>query len=642
MGDPFADLLTQFKGGEPPQPPQPKNKGNQPLDFYNSRNNSAETGSTTLSQPAPITSSTNSKIDDDLEQLFGIKSDKASSDTDDKLKANNSQESDSTFDLLQTTPEKSKEKFESESEQVVDEVRDMEVAKLMSLGYSIDSAIDSYEKGILYEEVVEERKRKKLRRRQLHHQMAQGSWDRETPSPNIGEHRESSVDLFSIASGFLDKGKKFVDQFSLFPDEESGSQSNRSDRLKQSQFYFSSQPEPTRRPPGTFTTSASGTQGSLQVELESATKQQHPIDHVQEGDLLGDFHEKISLQPQGNSAESMVEGQSNAALLDFDDIPPAESNIAPAVVTKQRPPLSTVPITEIELSGYNEFKDRAGGLFKTGDYVVAIQEYEKSANTLPHGHPLRIISYSNLIASQLKTGQYKEGLHIASMAIGLFPEDTKQWTQPIQNSEPLRTYRDMWPKIMQRRAEALEYSENFKEALNAYTSLIEKNFSTDKILDGKRRCQKMINPEKPRVTRKPVGPAKNSSLSPGLSDKRYENLERVKENNRKKAEEDSQRSTLYDQVHEKIGSWEAGRSNDIRHLLSSLQDVLTWTNWKPVSPADLVMPKKVKVTYLKAVSKTHPDKVPSSLPLEQRMVAESVFSSLSSAWERFKSENDIN
>ncbi|GAV53935.1 hypothetical protein ZYGR_0AK04370 [Zygosaccharomyces rouxii] len=642
MGDPFADLLTQFKGGE--AKPKTEDQGSKPLAAQYSGNVTRDASSNFSLSPQPVTAANNSKIDDDFEQLFGIKSntDINSSDVNNRPTTTNDNEFDSAFDLLQTTPEKSKQSVNQEPEPLVDEVRDMEVAKLMSLGYSIDGANASYEQGILYDDAVEEIKRKKLRKRELQRQMAEINRERENSAPKGDENGRNNVDLISMASGLFNKGKKFVDQLGLFPDEEAGLPSYRSDKPKQRQAFG---PELPRRPQEGPTPNPGDCNIPQHAEHVSMPLHQQLTNQAQEGDLLGDFQDKLSLGSQKNDSSSAAHPQSNETLLDF-DAPPTNSTSASVSVSYQRSPVPKVAITQIELSGFNEFKDRAGELFKAGDYVAAIQEYEKSANTLPHSHPLRIISYSNLMASQLKTGQYKESLRVALMALELFPGDTAQWTELIQNSEPPKTYRDMWPKIVQRRAEAFEHSENFRDAFSAYQSLIENNFCTNKIMDGKRRCQKVLNPEKPKVgPKKPAPsqtPSQNSSPSPNTSDRVYKNLQRVKEDNRKQAEEETQRHALYDRVYDQIKSWESGKANDIRHLLSNLQMVVTWVDWKPVSTADLVMPKKVKITYLKAVAKTHPDKVPDSLPLDKKMIAESVFSSLSSAWEKFKSENDIN
>lgn len=637
MVDPFADLLAQFKGGGQSEP-KTEDQKNKPLDAQYSGNVTRETTSSLSS--VPVVTGTNSNNDDDFEELFGIKSSTDSSGNDSNNRpttttatTTNRNDFDLAFDLLQVTPEKKKQDTEQEIEPpLIDEVRDMEVAKLMSLGYSIDGANASYEQGVLYENVLEERERRKLHKRKMQRQQAEMNWEKENLAPRNVENGTNNGDLLSIASGIFNKGKKLVDQFTLFPDEDNDELSAyRNERLKQRQTF---EPELPRRPRKSPTPNQ---------DIRETQKPQ-PEGQTLDGDLLGDFQDKLSLeQSQRSGSQPAAQPQASETLIDFDEPSTNSTSTSVNSAGKQAPStIPAVPITEIELSGYNEYKDRAGELFKAGDYVAASQEYEKSANTLPHRHPLRVISYSNLIASQLKIGQYKESLNVASMALDLFPGNTKQWTQLIQNSQPPRAFRDMWPKIVQRRAEAFEHLENYQDAFNTYQSLLENNFSTNKVLDGKRRCQKVLNPEKAKVVpRKPV-PTQDRSPSPKNADRVSENLQKVKEENVKKAEEESQRQELYDSVYEQIKSWESGKPNDIRHLLSNIQTVVTWVDWKPVSTADLVMPKKVKVTYLKAIAKTHPDKVPDSLSLDKKMIAENVFSTLSTAWEKFKSENGIN
>lgn len=636
MGDPFADLLTQFKGGESNS--KAEEHKNKPLAAHNSNVSAKRETSSLPIQSRPVTTASNSKIDDDFEQLFGIKSNANNSNGDINNKPNATSENhfDSAFDLLQTTPEKHEPSANKESEALVDEVRDMEIAKLMSLGYSIDKANASYDKGLLYNNVLEEKRRKKLHKYQPEYQTAEINWERENSVPKDDRSGRNDMNLFSLASGMFNKGKKFVDQLNLFPDQEDRLGPYRNDKSKQKQAL---EPELPRRHQGNRIPNPD-TRKPSRAEYERTSRHQQSISEAQEGDLLGDFQDKLSLKARRDHPLSIAPPQTEEALLDF-DASPANSASGSLSDSKQVSPVPVISITEIELSGFNEFKDRAGDLFKSGDYVAAIQEYEKSANTLPRGHPLRIISYSNLMASLLKTGQYKETLNVGLMALKLFPKDTIQWPQLIQNSKPSKTYRDMWPKIVQRQAEAFEHSENFQDAFLSYQSLIENNFCTNKVMDGKRRCQKILNPEKPNVVSKKTA-SQTSSPSPNISERVSKNLQKVKEDNRKQVEEESQRYALYDRVHDQIKLWESGNANDIRHLLSNLQTVITWVDWKPVSTADLVMPKKVKVTYLRAIAKTHPDKVPDSLSLEKKMIAESVFSSLSSAWEKFKSENDIN
>lgn len=627
MNDPFADLLTQFKQNDNESKDLKRNiSRSTPPPSTDTESRIAQLKQKTPSTSALYTTSEIAEVDDDFVKLFGSTPISSESKAAESITRD---DFDTAFDLLQTrsrkinceTPPNAKALSEAIPVPVVDEVRDMEIAKLMSLGFSIDRASASYDKGILYENLIEERKKKAEQRRRKERQMAQKNWEREEDDFPDETTRESSVDLFSLATGLFTKGKKLVDQFTIFPEE--------GDQVKEDQVpkpRQKSKRNPLPKPETSFP------QHRENAFFPNELPQKQPV----EVDLFSDGGEKLILDENQTSSGpspaplAPINIRNQGILLDFDDEP---KEIKAKVVS----PLPIVPISEIELSGYNEFKDHATEFFKNGDYVAALEEYEKSANTLPHAHPLRIISYSNLIASHLKTGEYKECIRASEVALSFFPEDISQWTQIIQNSQPPRTYRDMWPKIALRRAEAFEHSENYEEAFNAYQVLVEKNFCTDKVLEGKRRCQKALRPEKSRVVKKSPLP----SVTARQTSKHYENLERVQDNNRKLIQIEAQKHELYDKVHEQIEKWKSGKPEDIRHLLSNLQMLLTWCDWKPVSSAELVMPRKVKLTYMKAVAKTHPDKIPNTLPLEQKMLAESIFSCLSSAWEKFKTENDI-
>ncbi|GME82760.1 unnamed protein product [[Candida] boidinii] len=88
--------------------------------------------------------------------------------------------------------------------------------------------------------------------------------------------------------------------------------------------------------------------------------------------------------------------------------------------------------------------------------------------------------------------------------------------------------------------------------------------------------------------------------------------------------------------------WRNGKADNLRALLSSLHLIL-WkeTNWKPVGLTDLVLDKKVKIIYMKAVAKTHPDKISNDATTEQKLIAQGVFVTLNQAWDKFKQMNNI-
>ncbi|KAL9064613.1 MAG: hypothetical protein Q9157_007772, partial [Trypethelium eluteriae] len=105
---------------------------------------------------------------------------------------------------------------------------------------------------------------------------------------------------------------------------------------------------------------------------------------------------------------------------------------------------------------------------------------------------------------------------------------------------------------------------------------------------------------------------------------------------------DDERFALTDQVDAKLVAWKGGKADNLRALLGSLDSVL-WADagWKKVGMSDLVMPNKVKIIYMKAIAKVHPDKISQDATTEQRMISGSVFSTLNEAWDKFKKDNGL-
>jgi hypothetical protein len=65
-------------------------------------------------------------------------------------------------------------------------------------------------------------------------------------------------------------------------------------------------------------------------------------------------------------------------------------------------------------------------------------------------------------------------------------------------------------------------------------------------------------------------------------------------------------------------------------------------DWKPVNLSELITPQQVKIRYMKAIAKLHPDKL-SNMPLtpEQKLLANGIFSTLNDGWDAFKVQNNL-
>lgn len=59
-----------------------------------------------------------------------------------------------------------------------------------------------------------------------------------------------------------------------------------------------------------------------------------------------------------------------------------------------------------------------------------------------------------------------------------------------------------------------------------------------------------------------------------------------------------------------LAAWRHRREGNIRALLPALDQIL-WPEleWTPINLSELVTPQQVKIRYMKAINKVHPDKV---------------------------------
>ncbi|CEP62283.1 auxilin-like protein SWA2 LALA0_S05e02058g [Lachancea lanzarotensis] len=585
MADPFSNLFSTFKGVE-------KNEGTANEQVNDNPVPHQSTGSRT-----PVYS--------DLDQILGTR-------VVENVAQPVSDDLDDAFDVFNspTPPQMPESSFESTYGQVnseppvVDEIKDMEIAKLMSLGMSLEKATDYHDRGIVYERIVERMSHK-----------------RENDLRPADRNTSEEPDLFSLASGWLSKGRTFLD--STFKQASSPQATSFSQHISARSEQDSAQVGSHR----SFRPNI-GTQN-----LSANRKNQHPPTSNLARSARGHFEvsEEIPKASTFDSEASVTQRKDKAEnLLDFDfdsSVEPHQDNFT-----------NNVHLSPIELHSYQEFKGKASEAFTAGDYDLALQNYEKSHNSLPSTHPWQTISLSNMIVCQLKLGQYRNALENADEALSKVPLNNLD--QEIPHAAPVKTFKDMWTKVLSNKAQALEAIEDYKNALLTYQALIEKGVTSKKVLDARLRCQKALDPEKFKATSKPKPKpvsTTNREASPFISQQEKKKTAQGKASN---ALED-QRFLLHDKVEQRVFAWSKGYEKNLRELLARLQLILDWCDWKEVPSSTLVMPKKVKITYLRAASKTHPDKIQESWPMERKMVAEYVFTILSKAWEIFKEEHKM-
>ncbi|KAK9483478.1 hypothetical protein V1527DRAFT_514918 [Lipomyces starkeyi] len=322
---------------------------------------------------------------------------------------------------------------------------------------------------------------------------------------------------------------------------------------------------------------------------------------------------------------------------------PAQAPRPPSPKRPLRPVRHRVDLTSIQKDEITISRTEGMEAFKRGDFTQANELYSKSLDLTPSTHLLRTVLLSNRAACLLKLGNIKgamadadEGLTIIGPSRGVDEE-----------YEPGKGLVEIWAKLLQRKSEALEQLEKFKEARNAWDELVQAGKGGKIAIDGKRRCDNILIPQPksaPSSTASSARSTPKSTKPTSVEDSvaAQAALKRLQKLNDEAEAQDAEKFALHDKVEQKLAAWRSGKEDNLRALIGSL-DTILWaeTGWAKVSMADLVVPKKVKINYMKAVAKTHPDKIAANATMEQKMIAQGVFVSLNRAWDEFKRLNNI-
>ncbi|OAA71481.1 Heat shock protein DnaJ [Cordyceps fumosorosea ARSEF 2679] len=324
----------------------------------------------------------------------------------------------------------------------------------------------------------------------------------------------------------------------------------------------------------------------------------------------------------------------------------------PTPVRKATPiPTRQIPsITPSAMQTCTKHRLEGTAHFKRGDFAQAHASYSSSLAAVPSTHPLAIILLTNRALTALKTGEPKQAVTDADNAISIIgPGNGQGETVAVtgdNGQEENRDMRDLYGKALSRKAEALEQMEKWGDALTVWKLAVEAGLGGATAAKGRQRCQAALTPKPKAAPPKPAAaprprPAASAvaSLQPP---KDSAAVTRLRAANEAAAKEDDEKFALSEQVDAKIAAWRDGKRDNLRGLIASLDQVL-WedSGWKKVGMHELVMANKVKISYMKAIAKTHPDKIAQDASTEVRLIAGSVFSTLNEAWDKFKAENGL-
>ncbi|KAI9266564.1 hypothetical protein BDA99DRAFT_506055 [Phascolomyces articulosus] len=338
--------------------------------------------------------------------------------------------------------------------------------------------------------------------------------------------------------------------------------------------------------------------------------------------------------------------------------PPAVVNTPPPPQPKPQRQRPTVNASPDVMARVNQARQRGNEYFKLGQFGEAEGAYSQALGALPSGHDHSALLSNNRAAARLKIGEYKRCIEDCETVI----EMARISGESIESEGVTIRWREQWVKALHRKGDALENIEKYNDAIKTYQELIKlEGSSKHKINQALSRCRKALNPPAsasnpspasspaddllglgggggPRAASAPVTSSPRPSSKPTNVEK-SKAVANMRAQAAQQEAEDAERLARTDDVNARIQNWKKGKEQNLRALLATL-DTLLWpgAQWRGAQMSELIDPKRCKITYLKAISKVHPDKLPSSVTVEQRMLASAIFSTLNEAWDSFKSQ----
>ncbi|KAH8925703.1 hypothetical protein BT69DRAFT_1093335 [Atractiella rhizophila] len=321
----------------------------------------------------------------------------------------------------------------------------------------------------------------------------------------------------------------------------------------------------------------------------------------------------------------------------------------PAPARPRRPPRTQIDATPQQLSACSNYRSKGNEFFKLGRFGDAEQEYSKAIDSLPEKHLALLPLLNNRAASRLKTGDnsgtIKDCVTVLEIVLQRrVGEDSKLALLADEFEENLgeSDAKDCVGKALSRRAKAYEATEKWQKALDDWLLILKSGDAINRsaggtkvVSEGVSRCRQIV--EGP--SRKPTRPAATRPVTVPIVkvDMNSEKVQQLREASNAAEAEAAERLRLKDSVDGRIQAWKGGKETNLRALIASLDNVL-WKEleWKTVGMHELVTDKQVKIRYMKAIAKLHPDKLDASTTTEQRMIANGAFNGLNEAWNASK------
>ncbi|KAF2685306.1 hypothetical protein K458DRAFT_365648 [Lentithecium fluviatile CBS 122367] len=358
--------------------------------------------------------------------------------------------------------------------------------------------------------------------------------------------------------------------------------------------------------------------------------------------------------PPPSTSRQPTPANSNNPFLKATSTPKSRSPaVTPPPPKPKAPPRQIPPASSSALNSSASYRQKGSEAFRRGDYTAAHAAYSSALGPLPQTHPVTVIVLCNRAVTNIKVGDPKAAISDADTALAIIGVSKGEGEKiVVGGTESDKDMKEFYGKALMRKAEALEHMEKWIEAGKVWREAVEAGVGGSISIQGRNRCEKAAAggtqssapaaAKRPSV-RKPPTP-KPSALSDlgGTPAPDSEAVKKLKAANAAAEKADDEKFALSDQVDAKLVAWKGTKADNLRALLGSLDKVL-WPDagWKKVNMGDLVMANKVKIVYMKAIAKVHPDKISQTATTEQRMVSAAVFATLNEAWDKFKNENGL-
>jgi len=260
--------------------------------------------------------------------------------------------------------------------------------------------------------------------------------------------------------------------------------------------------------------------------------------------------------------------------------------------------------------------------------------------------------YNNRALARLKTGNHTGAVEDCTAVIDIIGEGYHPAKEAKVSGEAEGAGVDLadgLAKAWKRRAEAYEGREKWEDAQKDWERIVGTEWAgrwRNEAISAAGRCRRMDNAgknpdaDKPpaAVPPRPKPSAVKARASAAGAAASQAAVSKLREANQAAEAEDQAKYELKDSIDSRIIAWKGGKETNIRALIASLDTVL-WPElgWQKVGMHELVTPAQVKIRYMKAIAKVHPDKLSTSnTTVDQRMIANGVFAALNDAWNAFK------